>query len=253
MVVTKVKVIYGAPASGKTTYAKKQLGDNDLIYDFDDIMQVITGLEYQQANVNVVPYVNDIRDTIIERVRNEDSLDNVYIITTFISKHIRESLPGADYIQMNTNKATCLHRIENSNRKNKHELNKVINDWYDEYGSGTVNSKPKKKCNYDTCRVFIDYDQIHCDKHKGSYEKNYDSGREKKYKYFYSSKAWRKARHQAMLRDEWTCQHCIAEGIYKHADVVHHIVEVREDWSRRLDIENLMCVCHGCHNAIHTK
>ncbi|WP_377897049.1 HNH endonuclease [Gottfriedia sp. OAE603] len=31
-------------------------------------------------------------------------------------------------------------------------------------------------------------------------------------------------------------------------DVVHHIVEIKADWSKRLEKKNLKAMCHGCHN-----
>ncbi|PAE58568.1 HNH endonuclease, partial [Bacillus licheniformis] len=35
------------------------------------------------------------------------------------------------------------------------------------------------------------------------------------------------------------------------ADMVHHIVEVKQDWSKRLDLSNLESLCNACHNKVH--
>ncbi|TWK49239.1 hypothetical protein CHCC20347_1522 [Bacillus paralicheniformis] len=33
--------------------------------------------------------------------------------------------------------------------------------------------------------------------------------------------------------------------------MVHHIVEVKQDWSKRLDLSNLESLCNACHNKVH--
>ena len=38
----------------------------------------------------------------------------------------------------------------------------------------------------------------------------------------------------------------------RRADTVHHITPLREDWTRRLDITNLIPLASSTHNAIHT-
>ncbi|WP_328031817.1 HNH endonuclease signature motif containing protein [Halalkalibacterium halodurans] len=68
---------------------------------------------------------------------------------------------------------------------------------------------------------------------------------------FYKSPEWRRLRALAFERDNGLCQRCLKRGILKRADVVHHLIEVKEDWNRRLDLEILESLCHGCHNAEH--
>jgi len=40
---------------------------------------------------------------------------------------------------------------------------------------------------------------------------------------------------------------CYQDGVIRKADVVDHIVELRDDWSRRLDESNLRSLCHRHH------
>nr|WP_236953619.1 HNH endonuclease [Jeotgalibacillus malaysiensis] len=49
------------------------------------------------------------------------------------------------------------------------------------------------------------------------------------------------------------CQRCKRHKILRPAKVVHHLVEVRDDWSKRLVLNNLESLCHFCHNQIHKK
>lgn len=80
----------------------------------------------------------------------------------------------------------------------------------------------------------------------------YKHGRkEYKYDWFYRSSAWRTLRHMALDRDNYLCQMCLKENKFKTAEIVHHIVYVTEDFSKALELNNLMCVCSACHNKIH--
>ncbi|WP_115340543.1 HNH endonuclease [Staphylococcus saprophyticus] len=76
----------------------------------------------------------------------------------------------------------------------------------------------------------------------------------KEYTAFYNSTQWRKLRQQVLMRDNYLCQHCLDEGVVNDKNlIVHHIVELKDDWSKRLDMENLEAVCFSCHNKIHSK
>ena len=44
------------------------------------------------------------------------------------------------------------------------------------------------------------------------------------------------------------CVNCMARGIYRKGDLVDHIVELRDDWTKRLDPDNLETMCISCHN-----
>lgn len=39
---TKVIVVYGAPGSGKTTYVKEHIGNNDIVYDYDALFSAVS-------------------------------------------------------------------------------------------------------------------------------------------------------------------------------------------------------------------
>lgn len=108
--------------------------------------------------------------------------------------------------------------------------------------------KPKKKCNHTSCRTLIDYDERYCDKHKGTTNKVYDQYREKKYKDFYNSRAWQKKRRISMIKYEWLCQSCLKNGIYKQAIIGDHIIPIKQDWDKRLDVDNIQPLCMECHN-----
>lgn len=49
------------------------------------------------------------------------------------------------------------------------------------------------------------------------------------------------------------CEVCEANGIITEGNTVHHIVEVKDDWNKRFDWDNLQVVCKECHNRIHGR
>nr|WP_275591513.1 HNH endonuclease signature motif containing protein [Mammaliicoccus sp. A-M4] len=51
-----------------------------------------------------------------------------------------------------------------------------------------------------------------------------------------------------MLEYDYLCQECLRQGYYQQANVVDHIIELKDDWSKRLDKDNLIPLCHSCHN-----
>ena len=72
---------------------------------------------------------------------------------------------------------------------------------------------------------------------------------------FYSSKAWQECRNEYMKRAHYLCENCLRKGIYKPAEIVHHIIEIDPITIERpeiaLNFDNLEAVCRECHNEYH--
>ena len=116
---------------------------------------------------------------------------------------------------------------------------------------------PKKKCLKINCNELIDYRNKFCSTHKeliNQSNKDYErfrTERDKTYIKFYQSREWKNTRKSVMIEDG-LCQECLRQGYYKQADVVDHIIELKDDWDKRLDKSNLRPLCHEHHN-IKTK
>ncbi|WBL53610.1 HNH endonuclease [Bacillus phage yong1] len=95
----------------------------------------------------------------------------------------------------------------------------------------------------------------YCDEHKTQQQeetKHYNKhSRNKTITSFYKSTDWKRTRQLGLIRDNYLCQHCLKDHCFTPADMVHHIVEVKEDWSKRLDLDNLVSLCNACHNKVH--
>lgn len=70
---------------------------------------------------------------------------------------------------------------------------------------------------------------------------------------FYHSAAWKRCRELALIRDNYLCKECLTNKRIRKADMVHHIVEVKDDMQLALSIDNLISLCNPCHNQQHSE
>lgn len=74
-------------------------------------------------------------------------------------------------------------------------------------------------------------------------------------KSFYNSKAWKNCRRAYAKSARGLCERCLANGIYKPGEIVHHITHINpdniSDTRVLLDWNNLQLVCRDCHADIH--
>ena len=72
---------------------------------------------------------------------------------------------------------------------------------------------------------------------------------------FYHSKAWERAREDALKRDAYLCQRCFAAGDITPAVMVHHIEELTpaniNDPDITCGLDNLISLCDRCHKITH--
>lgn len=71
----------------------------------------------------------------------------------------------------------------------------------------------------------------------------------------YQLKEWRGAkgiRALAKARDKY-CVDCAKLGKLSRIEEVHHEVELKEDPTKFLKLENVVCLCQACHNKRHER
>lgn len=115
-------------------------------------------------------------------------------------------------------------------------------------------SKPLKPCHAYACSKLTRNKYCEDHEHLASQEKAwtnklYDTYvRDAKIKKFYSGREWQLVRERALMRDNGLCQNCLRIGQkITIATMVHHIVPVKKDWSKRLQMDNLVSLCDKCH------
>lgn len=71
---------------------------------------------------------------------------------------------------------------------------------------------------------------------------------------FYNSREWKVARVKVLELDNHLCLHCyLVDKTIRQADTVHHVIELKEDYSLRINKNNLISVCNSCHQIIHNE
>lgn len=113
----------------------------------------------------------------------------------------------------------------------------------------------KRECNVIGCTKLIDSRESYCEKHrketKLKFHKNYNEiSREKWLSDIYNSKLWCSTRFLKINQDP-LCEKCRDFGIVRKAEIVHHIIPIREDPSLAYVVGNLQSVCRECHEKIH--
>ena len=87
--------------------------------------------------------------------------------------------------------------------------------------------------------------KIHPRNYQCNVGRTFTGGIERKLRSQYS---WTKKSEEIRERANYLCEICREQGIYNYTNIeVHHIVKVKDDESRLLDNENLICLCQEHH------
>ena len=74
---------------------------------------------------------------------------------------------------------------------------------------------------------------------------------------FYNSRAWKDCRKAYRKSRRGLCERCLAKGIYKPGEIVHHRTELTPenvyDPAVALSFDNLELLCRDCHAEVHQK
>ncbi len=148
--IANVKIIYGAPCSGKSTYVNDNITDNDIKFDFDEILSALSNSDLHDNREELLDYGMEIRGLVIEKAANDKNIDTAYIISCKITDKLLEQLGDieAEYILIEKNKDEVLEQLENDDtREDKEHWKELIDDWFewneDYEAKQQINTKPK--------------------------------------------------------------------------------------------------------------
>lgn len=134
---TEVIIVAGPPASGKTTYVVKNMNKKDLVVDMDWLFQALSGLDYYEKPEELLPFVCEARDAVIERLNRSNDVKKAWIIGGYPKASKRKKLAqklDAEVLLLNGSKEKCLERAKNDDRRNNNKKwEKIINDWFKKY------------------------------------------------------------------------------------------------------------------------
>jgi 5-methylcytosine-specific restriction protein A len=113
----------------------------------------------------------------------------------------------------------------------------------------------KKYCARCGCNRLIDITETYCDRHtttNAERHAEYDrTQRDRKAKAFYNSTEWKAARTAVLARDMGIDVYIyMTEHRAVPATLVHHIVELKEDYSKRCTLDNLISVSEATHEGV---
>lgn len=131
-----IKVIFGPPCSGKSTYVNERMTDNDIRFDYDLIIQSISNRKSHEYSDLHLPYVIEYRNLIIDKVSKRKDVDTTYIIATKITDKLTRELDGkeVEYVLIETTKEQCYEYLENDeSRTDKEFWKEKIDEWFDWY------------------------------------------------------------------------------------------------------------------------
>lgn len=69
----------------------------------------------------------------------------------------------------------------------------------------------------------------------------------------YNDPKWKRKRRKILCRDGYRCRECRRYGRNREATEVHHIKHVDEWPELAYKSENLVSLCHACHNKMHPE
>lgn len=140
-----VSVICGMIGSGKTTYAINNKKNNDILLDWDILVEAL-------KTDNPV-FVKEVQDILL-KFFYQKGFDIWYITTKLGSKELEilEQINDVEFIWINTTKQQCLENIKIRNRNNEAQeienLKKINETIYQNYYINTAN------INYKIINVF---------------------------------------------------------------------------------------------------
>ena len=110
-----VKVVYGCPCSGKSTYVINHAGENDIIYDYDAILLATTTRKKQLVARHAAHFaVLNLRKAFVDNAKDEKAINCIWLLCNWPTDTVREILDGLDTedIFIDATEDECYARLE---------------------------------------------------------------------------------------------------------------------------------------------
>lgn len=161
--MAKTVVVWGPPASGKSTHVREHRSKNSLTFDFDAVMQALSGLAPHRKNRGLIGLVLDVRDTVIEAIPSL-RVDEAWIIVTWVDDELREALAHLDpeYVLMDVDEESCLARVDDDPDRAAvaDEMKQVIKDWFTKFKAKGGGGMSGRESSNQLERRYIDADEL---------------------------------------------------------------------------------------------
>lgn len=139
----QVKVVWGCPASGKSTYVRQHMQHMDIVVDLDNILHCFTGLTNKvdsQGDISdYLPAMLLIRSAVYKAVKEGlPGVRTAWIVAGLPKKSDRQQMSmtfaDATFIFIENTLEKCLSNMEDDDKRtNKERQRRIINDWFRNY------------------------------------------------------------------------------------------------------------------------
>ena len=134
----RVVIVWGPPASGKTSYIREHMDPTDLVVDLDLIRQAITMGGRDTVSNNLLPVALSVREHLFQRIADgEVDCRTVWIAATLPGRAEREVLAQrlhAETVFVSRPYEECLElALVDPERKDKLLQREIIERWFEQY------------------------------------------------------------------------------------------------------------------------
>lgn len=148
MVTRNVYIVYGPPASGKSTYVREHKKKGDLVVDFDLIKQAISMNGKTEDICGLYNVAEGIREYLLTLIESRKiNCANAWVIGSLADAAERIALKcrlKGELIYMNTTKEQCVARaIKDEERLDKELQLKIIDKWFENYTTAAIYTKER--------------------------------------------------------------------------------------------------------------
>lgn len=129
-------IVWGAPASGKSTYVRANMFPGDLVVDLDALKSALTYQEREGSADNLLPVIFSVRDHLYQLIADRvPDCRTVWIIGCLPKRKEREELASmldAELMRMDAGYHECIRRAsEDSGRANKQLQRALIDRFFE--------------------------------------------------------------------------------------------------------------------------
>ena len=134
----EVKIVYGSPASGKSTYVRNHKDEYDMVVDTGEILETIGMCDKSNSSSNLLNIAIGIREYLYTQIENKEvDCKTVWVIASLPNKKDRTELAerlGAELIFISADYETCIRHAEQDVKREDKELQRIIIEkWFENY------------------------------------------------------------------------------------------------------------------------
>ena len=142
----QVCIVWGSPASGKTTYVREHMQHMDVIIDLDEILKCFTGLtnkvDSQSDIADYLPAMLLIRSAVYKAAKEGlPGVRTVWVVAGLPKRSDRQQMsmtfPDATFIFRESTLEKCMSNMEHDDKRtNKERQRRIITEWFRNYEPG---------------------------------------------------------------------------------------------------------------------